>query len=852
MNTYGGFTWLTKVSKTTSHVASADWVEANVGDLDNFDELTKYENPVYNLTTGERLKDNNGNEISYSCKMLYAPNVTGNYWDTLDDKSFSSYSVYLIIRVSSMTTSFDKDSFKCWMPSGTTYETITSIGYATESPWVFVFKVGSFPTNTWNQMYTYTGTAVTQNAYQYCPFLFGYAESSYTPSNTVFLKYGNYIDRVTCFVSTPQVNITLSGSETTTLGSLNITYSASGLPQKTLYLPTFTGSYWNYDSSFPTVATGTITPTSDSASYSIGVDDTYETQMATSTVDFPLALTKGRKMGEVYEVCPVETSFVYTDGGSITGGTSETSAYISTVSYDDGTITDTYLSQTDKAWTPLTIKTVTNNISYLTVNMSLAPSIVSSKVVRVYSHQCKNAVLNNNADCFKVAYELEPAVSGGTSPSLVVFFNDHQQTLSINNSAGDSENYPYQLGPYTTVPYTQGTLFTIQGYALDKFGRKSSEITLPLYDKDGTTSLAGLRAYLYTAPSIIYKGYRCNSSGTAAETSGTYAKLTYTYSFCMLDWKETSNKNGTTQPYVKLSYTGSTSTSTTNLSSTSGSGSRTYSGIATDTSYTFTATLVDPLGATVTTSFYLPTAAVLINFKAGGDGMAVGKWSETSELFDVQWDSRFRGNVAIDGNLTVTGTYPSSGGGASTAEDVTYTAPSGSSLGSNVQDALDNLYSTKLATTTLTNVLPTITTYNNSTLKLKFRWTLIPIYNSTTVLGICSVSPLSTSYFKSGTGTLSGTIALTDMIGSSYTMGVPMFCNMAASLESSSSSYPKGWNLAGGGTSNCWSQLGSEKDFPFYWNSTSKAYQWSYATASTSTRYLWIGGIIYAWLNKAS
>lgn len=121
--------------------------------------------------------------------------------------------------------------------------------------------------------------------------------------------------------------------------------------------------------------------------------------------------------------------------------------------------------------------------------------------------------------------------------------------------------------------------------------------------------------------------------------NSTYAKSTISFSY----WS-CSGKNTLT---TAVSYKKSTDSSYTNAGVTFSSGTQFIFGggnLSVDYSYDIRFTLTDAFG-TVTVVDSLSTASVLMDFKAGGTGLAVGKVSETDNCFEVaeNWDVKVYG-----------------------------------------------------------------------------------------------------------------------------------------------------------------------------------------------------------------
>lgn len=67
--------------------------------------------------------------------------------------------------------------------------------------------------------------------------------------------------------------------------------------------------------------------------------------------------------------------------------------------------------------------------------------------------------------------------------------------------------------------------------------------------------------------------------------------------------------------------------------------------MSTDYSYDIRYTLTDAFGSIIVVDS-LSTASVLMDFKAGGTGIGVGKVAETDNLLDVGMNAKFRGTVS--------------------------------------------------------------------------------------------------------------------------------------------------------------------------------------------------------------
>ncbi len=160
--------------------------------------------------------------------------------------------------------------------------------------------------------------------------------------------------------------------------------------------------------------------------------------------------------------------------------------------------------------------------------------------------------------------------------------------------------------------------------------------------RSSTSASVTISVVSYSPPSFSsYLSQRCTSVGTI-DDEGTYiaALISFTHASC-------NSKNTVTTKirYKKASATSWTSTSVTFPSSGStvvfGSGA-----ISTESSYDIEYTITDAF-TSVTILDMVSTAAVVMDFKKGGKGVAVGKVAETDNLFDVSedWDMRVYGQL---------------------------------------------------------------------------------------------------------------------------------------------------------------------------------------------------------------
>ena len=216
-------------------------------------------------------------------------------------------------------------------------------------------------------------------------------------------------------------------------------------------------------------------------------------------------------------------------------------------------------------------------------------------------------------------------------------------TLTINGAAGSYgstiSSYSITGGGYTSTASslttgflnTSGTV-TFTATVTDSRGRVSAAATV------------SISVVAYSPPSFAsYLSQRCLNTGTV-DDDGTYIRglVSYSYASC-------SSKNTITRATY---YKKASDTAWTNASAAFSSGTAfTFGGgkISTETSYDIKYTLTDAF-TTIAIQDIVSTAAVVMDFKRGGKGVAVGKVSEVDNAFEVaeDWDVRVYGKLLKD------------------------------------------------------------------------------------------------------------------------------------------------------------------------------------------------------------
>lgn len=215
--------------------------------------------------------------------------------------------------------------------------------------------------------------------------------------------------------------------------------------------------------------------------------------------------------------------------------------------------------------------------------------------------------------------------------------------ITINGASGSYgstiKSYSISGGGYSSTASTLTTGF------LNSSGTINFNATVT--DSRGRTSdvkQVSINVIDYTPPTFnSYTSQRCKSDGTLFD-EGTYIKglINYNYSSC--------NSKNSVKSSIYYRFPGNSNwinTSTTFSSNTSvifGNGK-----ISADNSYEVCYELKDTFN-TITVTDIVSTASVVMDFKAGGNGVAVGKVSEYDNALELSphWDLRVYGKKLVD------------------------------------------------------------------------------------------------------------------------------------------------------------------------------------------------------------
>lgn len=257
---------------------------------------------------------------------------------------------------------------------------------------------------------------------------------------------------------------------------------------------------------------------------------------------------------------------------------------------------------------------------------------------------------------------------------------------------------------------TSGTI-TFKAKVKDSRGRWSAE------------SSVSISVVAYSAPSFSsYLSQRCNSSGTVAN-NGTYVRglVKFTYASC-------SSKNTvTTSTYYRkngaTSWTNASKTFSSNTAFTFGGGN-----ISTESTYEIKYTLTDAF-TSISITDTVSTVSVVMDFKSGGNGVAIGKVAE-DDAFDVSMDAHFRSASTFEGNATFNGYvygfarchYGTSTTAAGTTTKVVTCAGFERRAGAVITIYMSNANTVALPRLNINSTGATYMSYGNATVSGAYRW----------------------------------------------------------------------------------------------------------------------------------
>lgn len=325
--------------------------------------------------------------------------------------------------------------------------------------------------------------------------------------------------------------------------------------------------------------------------------------------------------------------------------TRASSSFTHTLTYSFGSTTGTIVSKTTStsvSWTPAL--TLANQIPNAVSGTCTITCDTYNGSTKIGSKTC-TLTLTVPASVKPTMTSVTATRVDGDVPAAWAIYvqNKSKATVKINGAAGaygsTISSYSISGGGYssTSSSFTTGFLttsgtITFTAKVTDSRGRVSDAATV------------SISVVAYSAPSFTsYLSQRATSAGTVND-DGTYIRglISYSYASC-------SSKNTVTRATY---YKKSSSSSWTNANKSFSSGTAfTFGGgaISTESSYDVKYTITDAF-TTVTIIDMVSTASVLMDFKAGGKGIAIGKVSEKDKTLEIadSWELEVHGKKLIN------------------------------------------------------------------------------------------------------------------------------------------------------------------------------------------------------------
>lgn len=358
-------------------------------------------------------------------------------------------------------------------------------------------------------------------------------------------------------------------------------------------------------------------------------------------------------------------------GGSVTISLPRAaSSFTHTLTYKFGSASGTIGSNlgTSASWSPpLTLANQIPNTTSGVVTITCTTYNGSTKI------STKSVTITVTVPASVVPTISSIAVSEGVSGlnAKIGAFVQGQSKINVTITAAGA----YGSSVTTYISKFGSSSFNGASFSIENVNSSGSvTLSVTVTDSRGrkTTKNQTVTVLAYQIPKIVaFTGIRCNQDGTANE-DGQYVKLAYNYTISALN-----NKNDKT---ITIAYRQVGASSYTTLKTESNySANTTYvpsTVFSVDNSYEFKITVQDYF-KTVSYELEVTTAFTLVDYSAGGHGMAIGKVAESEDLFEVALPTRFNDSLQYPNNILWTGVYYMNGNQTATLSDLISNQASG-------------------------------------------------------------------------------------------------------------------------------------------------------------------------------
>lgn len=247
-----------------------------------------------------------------------------------------------------------------------------------------------------------------------------------------------------------------------------------------------------------------------------------------------------------------------------------------------------------------------------------------------------------------------PGATYSTNADLALYavWKAYTYTISYDANGGSgapssqTKTYGVTLTLSSTIPTRTNYIF--KGWSTFSVATTATYSAGGSFTSNANTTLYAVWGAGYVKPRITnLSAYRCDSSGNSLDTGAYYRAI--------FNW-ETDYSVSSITFQLRLSTSSSwlyTTDMTSSLGASGTSGSVdiviTSSEISAESSYVLRITVTDSNGST-SNDITIPGASFLIDFKSGGNGVAIGKPAESDNLFDVKFPAKFNSTLSIGDN----------------------------------------------------------------------------------------------------------------------------------------------------------------------------------------------------------
>ena len=256
-----------------------------------------------------------------------------------------------------------------------------------------------------------------------------------------------------------------------------------------------------------------------------------------------------------------------------------------------------------------------------------------------------------------VAYSAGGSYTKNESDTLYAVWkaNTYPITFDANGGSGgptsQTKTYGVTLVLSSTIPTR--TNYNFEGWSTSSTATSAEYSAGGNYTANTSATLYAVWSLAYSKPRITNFSARRVNSDNQPDDQGTICKVIF-------NWATDNPVTAITVSYRKASTGENWSNISLTAQGTSGSVNQNMSPeFSVDTSYEIKVTVAD--GADSSYSSYatqtLSSGKFLLDFKAGGDGIAIGKAAENVG-FDVYMDTNFEKSVAMRGEIEIYGSQP--------------------------------------------------------------------------------------------------------------------------------------------------------------------------------------------------